>query len=51
VIDFSGLKDRVNQHPKLDVLNGIAYNKKSKTFFITGKNWNKLFELNIYKKN
>ena len=51
VIDFSGLKDRVDQHPKLDVLNGIAYNKKSKTFFITGKNWNKLFELNIYKKN
>ena len=51
VIDFSGLKNKVNQHPKLDVLNGIAYNKKSKTFFITGKNWNKLFELNIYKKN
>ena len=51
VIDFSGLKDRVNKHPKLDVLNGIAYNKKSKTFFVTGKNWNKLFEVNIYRKN
>ena len=50
VIDFSGLKDRVNQHPKLDVLNGIAYNKKSKTFFITGKNWDKLFEIKIYPK-
>ena len=51
VIDFSGLKDRVNKHPKLDVLNGIAYNKKSKTFFVTGKNWNKLFEVNIHRKN
>ena len=50
VIDFSGLKDRVNQHPKLDVLNGIAYNKKNKTFFITGKNWDKLFEIKIYPK-
>ena len=51
VIDFSGLKDRVNQHSKLDVLNGIAYNKKRGTFFVTGKNWSKLFELKIYQKN
>ena len=51
VIDFSGLKDRVNQHSKLDVLNGIAYNKKRQTFFVTGKNWSKLFELKIYQKN
>ena len=28
-----------------DVLNGIAYNPESKTFFITGKNWSKLFEV------
>jgi glutamine cyclotransferase len=51
VIDFSGLKEKVKDHPKLDVLNGIAYNKKRKTFFITGKNWNKLFEIRIIKKN
>jgi|TARA_B100000780_G_scaffold159403_1_gene111407 glutamine cyclotransferase len=47
VIDFSGLKTKVKQHPKLDVLNGIAYNKQRKTFFVTGKNWNKLFEIKI----
>ena len=47
VIDFNGLKKRVKQHSKLDVLNGIAYNKKRKTFFVTGKNWNKLFEIKI----
>jgi glutamine cyclotransferase len=51
VIDFSGLKEKVKDHPKLDVLNGIAYNTKRKTFFITGKNWNKLFEIRIIKKN
>ncbi|MDA0757473.1 MAG: glutaminyl-peptide cyclotransferase [Bacteroidetes bacterium] len=47
VIDFNGLKTKVKQHSKLDVLNGIAYNKQRKTFFVTGKNWNKLFEIKI----
>lgn len=28
-----------------NVLNGIAYNPDSQTFFITGKNWPKLFEV------
>ncbi|MDR2963932.1 MAG: glutaminyl-peptide cyclotransferase [Bacteroidales bacterium] len=28
-----------------DVLNGIAFNKERGTFFITGKNWSKLFEV------
>lgn len=28
-----------------DVLNGIAYNKKTKTFYVTGKNWPLLFEM------
>jgi len=51
VIDFTGLKERVKNHPKLDVLNGIAYNKITNTFFVTGKNWNKLFEIEIIKKN
>ena len=50
VIDFSGLKSKVNQHPKLNVLNGIAYNKKRKSFFVTGKNWNKIFEVLIIDK-
>ena len=51
VIDFVGLKDKVKKHPTLDVLNGIAYNKKTNTFFVTGKNWNKLFEIKIIEKN
>ena len=50
VIDFSGLKEKVEQIPNLDVLNGIAYNPKRKTFFVTGKNWSKLFEVKISPK-
>ena len=47
VIDFSPLKKLVKQHQGLDVLNGIAYNPKTKTVFVTGKRWDKLFEIEI----
>lgn len=47
VIDFSPLKKKVTQHEGLDVLNGIAYNPKTKTIFVTGKRWDKLFEVEI----
>ncbi len=50
VIDFSGLKEQVEQHPELNVLNGIAYHKARKTFFVTGKNWSKIFEVHILPK-
>ena len=47
VIDLSALKKKVKQHPDIDVLNGIAYNPKTKTIFVTGKNWDKMFEIKI----
>lgn len=50
LIDFRGLRDKVTQHPRLDVLNGIAYNSKTKKLYVTGKNWDKLFEVEIIKK-
>jgi glutaminyl-peptide cyclotransferase len=50
VIDFSGLKEKTKQHPQQNVFNGIAYHKKRKTFFVTGKNWDKLFEVKIIEK-
>ena len=49
VVDLSDLKNKVTRHPDLDVLNGIAYNKKTDTFFVTGKNWDKMFEIRIDK--
>lgn len=50
VIDFSGLKEKVDQIPSLNVLNGIAFHPTRKTFFVTGKNWSKLFEVTLQPK-
>ena len=50
VINFEPLKKLVTQHPELDVLNGIAYHPERKTIFVTGKNWDKLFEVTIKKQ-
>lgn len=47
IINLKDLKAKVTQHPDLDVLNGIAYNPKTKTVFITGKNWDKVFEITV----
>ncbi|MXV93102.1 MAG: glutaminyl-peptide cyclotransferase, partial [Chloroflexi bacterium] len=47
LIDASGLlsdAERASLSPG-SVLNGIAYNPQSQTFYITGKNWGALFEV------
>jgi glutamine cyclotransferase len=46
VLDLSGLRSKVKAKPE-DVLNGIAFNPKTKTIFVTGKNWDKLFEIRV----
>ena len=46
IVDMSGLRKLI-QYPKAEVLNGIAYNPKTKTIFITGKNWDKMFEIKV----
>jgi len=50
VVNFYGLKEKVSQNDNLDVFNGVAYHKERGTFFVTGKNWDKLFEVKIVKK-
>jgi glutaminyl-peptide cyclotransferase len=50
VIDFRSLKKKVTQHKGLDVLNGIGYNPETKTLFVTGKRWDKLFEIEIIEQ-
>jgi glutamine cyclotransferase len=47
VINCAELKSKVTQHPEIDYFNGIAYNPSTKTYFVTGKNWDKTFELKI----
>ena len=46
ILDMSGLRKFMNVTTD-DVLNGIAYNPKTKTIFVTGKNWNKMFEITV----
>lgn len=46
VLDLSALKAKIKS-PTADVLNGIAYNKKTGTIFVTGKNWDKTFEIKV----
>ncbi|SDX40171.1 glutaminyl-peptide cyclotransferase [Aequorivita viscosa] len=50
VIDLTDLKSKVTQHPRLDVLNGIAYKAEPNILYITGKNWDKLFKIEIIEK-
>lgn len=54
VINFNGLSDKItkteNWNATDNVLNGIAYHQERDTFFVTGKDWNILFEVKIQKK-
>ena len=47
ILNLADLKTKITQLPDTDVLNGIAYNPKTKTIFVTGKNWDKMFEIRI----
>lgn len=50
VIDMSGLLSASDIGPETDVFNGIAYDAKGRRIFVTGKYWDKLFEVEIFKK-
>ncbi len=48
ILELSSLSERAHQmFPRADVLNGIAYEKKSKTLLVTGKLWPVLFALHL----
>lgn len=52
VIDLRSLKNKVQNDLDKDneVLNGIAYKADEDRLFVTGKHWNKLFEIKIIKE-
>ncbi|MBO5276530.1 MAG: glutaminyl-peptide cyclotransferase, partial [Alistipes sp.] len=50
MIDFTGLLQSEDIKDDTDVLNGIAYDAATKRIFVTGKRWNKLFEVEIVKR-
>jgi glutamine cyclotransferase len=45
IINFSGIRDYLEIDNNTDVMNGIAENNGR--IYVTGKNWNKLFEIKI----
>jgi glutaminyl-peptide cyclotransferase len=47
VIDLTGLLDKQYHHSRIDVLNGIAYDHENERLFVTGKNWPRLFEIEL----
>jgi len=49
MIDLSGLYPQADRNAGADVLNGIAYDHDGGRLFVTGKKWNKLFEIRLKK--
>ena len=47
VVDGSELARRSGRRSRDDVLNGIAYDPVRKLFYVTGKNWPRMFRVNI----
>ena len=45
VVDLAGILPASEQGPETDVLNGIAYDAEQRRIFVTGKNWNRIFEI------
>ncbi|WP_299672887.1 glutaminyl-peptide cyclotransferase [uncultured Polaribacter sp.] len=54
LVDLRGLEKEMSKTQKLvpqdEVLNGIAYDAENNRLFVTGKNWGKLFEIVLVKK-
>ena len=48
IINLASLRKFI-KYKEAEVLNGIAYNPKTKTIFVTGKKWEKLFEISVSK--
>lgn len=45
-MNLSSIKNQEKaMNPNAEVLNGIAYNPQTKKFYVTGKNWSKIYEL------
>ena len=50
IVDLRGLLPDEDRTPGTDVLNGIAYDAATGRIFLTGKNWSKLFEIELVRQ-
>ena len=46
ILNLADLRKNI-KNPDAEVLNGIAYNPRTKTIFVTGKFWDKMFEIKL----
>lgn len=49
-VDLEGLQSPSDRTPYTDVLNGIAYDKQGGRIFVTGKYWNKIYQIELFVK-
>lgn len=49
-IDLKGILGTYNTNERIDLMNGIAIDKKTNKMYVTGKLWPKLFEIELVKK-
>lgn len=50
IVNLKGLQSKAGQSGEDNVLNGIAYDEEKNRLFVTGKNWNKVFEIKLTEK-
>ena len=50
IVNLKGLQTKAGQEGEDYVLNGIAYDEENDRLFVTGKNWNKVFEIKLTEK-
>jgi len=50
IVDLKGLQEKSGQTGDDYILNGIAYDAENDRLFVTGKDWNKLYEIKLSKK-
>ena len=46
-LDFTSLVDSVRRDNRSEFFNGIAYNKDTKKFYVTGKYWPQIYEIQL----
>lgn len=46
-VDLPALRQKLVNNPEAEAFNGVAYNSENGHFYVTGKDWNKLFEIEI----
>lgn len=48
-VDLPALRHSLVDNPEAEVLNGVAYDASTGHFYVTGKDWNRIFEIEIIR--